>query len=112
MSSNLQIPLDDNGKPGIAGYDATGHQVVAIAVSSITTDSTTGIKSGSLNIGGTVTANNASVGATEAAIPASATLLGANDGAGNLEELMLESNANPNLRITLFQGSSQATKSK
>lgn len=61
-----------------------------------------------LPITGSVSASNPSVGATESAIPTSATLLGANDNAGNLEELLLESNANPNLRIAIFQAGNQA----
>jgi hypothetical protein len=60
-----------------------------------------------IDAGGRLVTSNASVGATEAVVPTSATLLGANDNAGNLEELLLESNANPNLRIAVFQGANQ-----
>jgi hypothetical protein len=92
----------------LPAYDATGHQVnVALRVLNAATDATTGAIYGDLSVGGTVTANNASVGATESPIPASATLIAANDNAGNLEELLLESNANPNLRVALFQGANQ-----
>lgn len=65
-------------------------------------------------VSGTVTANagtgnftNAAIGATESPIPTSAILLGASDGT-NLEELLIESNANPNLRVGLYNGANEA----
>jgi hypothetical protein len=92
----------------LPAYDASGHQVnVAIRVTNVQTDGTTNVVYGDLTVGGTVTANNASIGATESPVPTSATLIAANDNAGNLEELLLESNANPNLRVALFQGANQ-----
>jgi hypothetical protein len=92
----------------LPGYDSSGHQVnVAIRILNAATDATTGVIYGDLSVGGTVTANNASVGTLESPIPGSATLIGVNDSAGNLDELMLESDANPNLRIAVFNGANE-----
>jgi hypothetical protein len=94
----------------VPGYDPAGHQDrVAFKVVNVATDNTVSpaITYGDLNVGGTVTANNSSIGTLESPIPSSATLMGANDGAGNLDELMLESDANPNLRVAVFNGANE-----
>lgn len=61
MSSNGEIPLDDNKKPALAGYDATGHQIVAAEIVSVTTDSTTGVQHGALNVNATFSASSIAI---------------------------------------------------
>jgi hypothetical protein len=86
-------------------YDPSGHQInVALRVTNISTDATTGTVWGDLSVSA---GSNASVGATESPVPTSATLIGANDNAGNLEELLLESNANPNLRVAIYNAGNE-----
>jgi hypothetical protein len=65
-------------------------------------------------VSGTVTSNagsgnfnNASVGTDGSAIPGSSTLIGASDGA-NLQQLLVESASNRNLRTALYNGANQA----
>lgn len=67
-----------------------------------------GISGGTaIPISGTVTATNPSVGSTGSAIPTSATLLGASDGT-NLQQLLVESSTNRNLRIGIYNGANEA----
>ncbi len=68
------------------GFDGTN-------VRALKTDNT-----GALNITGSISANNASVGATAAAVPASATYLGANK-SGNLVGLTLDASGNLNVLL-------------
>lgn len=56
---------------------------------------------GAIEIDGTITATNPSVGTTGSSIPASATLIGASDGT-NLRQLLTESTSQFNLRTTLY----------
>jgi hypothetical protein len=50
--------------------------------------------------------SNASVGATGSAIPTSATLIGASDGT-NLQQLLVESATNRNLRVSIYNGANE-----
>ncbi len=60
MSSG-QAPVDLNGKPALSAYDPTGHQIVAIEAVGITTDSTTGIAHGTLNVNASMNASSLSI---------------------------------------------------
>ena len=69
-------------------------------------------------VSGTVTANagtgsynNASVGTDGSAVPTSSTLVGASDGT-NLQGLIVQSAANPNLKVALFNGANQQVGQK
>jgi hypothetical protein len=67
--------------------------------------------SGNLNVNlaaGTIS-GNAAASPTGAAVPASADYLGAKDGSGNLQGLLVESNTNPNLRAAIYSGANEAT---
>lgn len=81
---------------GTAGSAATG--VVTVQ----------GIAGGTaIPISGTVTASNPSVGTDGSAIPTSSTLIGASDGT-NLQQLLVESSSNRNLRIGIYNGANEA----
>lgn len=56
-----QVPRDDNNTPVVAGYDASGHQVVAAEIVSVSTDSTTGVKHGALNVNASFSASSLSI---------------------------------------------------
>jgi hypothetical protein len=63
---------------------------------------------GSINVSGTISASNPSVSTTGAAVPTSSTLVGASDGV-NLQQLLVESSSNRNLRVGLYSGANEAT---
>jgi hypothetical protein len=70
--------------------------------------------SGNLNVNlaaGSISGGNAAASATGSAVPASADYLGAKDGSGNLQGLLVESNTNPNLRVSLYSGANEASVS-
>lgn len=70
--------------------------------------------SGNLNVNmaaGSISGGNAAASPTGAAVPASADFLGAQDGSGNLRGLLVESSANPNLRVAIYGGTNEATVS-
>lgn len=99
------VPLDDNGKPVLGLYnDATG-KVIPVHVGATVTGSD-GNTYGKMDISGTVTAANPSVGTDGSAIPASSTLLGASDGT-NLQQLLVESATQRNLRVALFNAGNE-----
>src|SRR6266702_6965962 len=52
--------------------------------------------------------SNASVGVDGSALPTSSTLLGGSDGT-NLQQLLVESSSNRNLRIGVYSGANEAT---
>jgi hypothetical protein len=62
---------------------------------------------GSINIAGTITATNPSVGTNGATIPASSTMIGASDGT-NLQQLLVETSLNRNLRVGIYNGAIEA----
>lgn len=94
--------------PAIGVYDPTSHQVVAAQAGTVVTDSTTGIAYAPLNSSSGSSGANASVGTDGSAIPASSTLVGASDGT-NLQQLLVESASNRNLRIGIYSGANEAT---
>ena len=59
-------------------------------------------------ITGSITATNPSVGTDGSAIPTSSTLIGASDGT-NLQQLLVESSTNRNLRTGIYSGANEAT---
>jgi hypothetical protein len=63
---------------------------------------------GSINVSGSITASNPSVGTDGSAIPTSSTLIGASDGT-NLQQLLVESSSNRNLRVGLYSGANETT---
>jgi hypothetical protein len=68
--------------------------------------------SGNLNVNlaaGTISGGNAAAGLTGAAVPTSGDYLAAKDGSGNLQGLLVESNTNPNLRISIYNGTTEAS---
>lgn len=90
------IPLDDNGRPVLGLWnDATG-QVVPVHIGALVTGAD-GKTYARLDIA------NASIGADGSATPASSTLIGGSDGT-NLQALLVESAAHPNLRAALYNG--------
>jgi hypothetical protein len=60
-----------------------------------------------LPISGTIEASNPSVGTNDDAIPTSSTLIGASDGT-DLQQLLVESSSHPNLRVSIFNGATEA----
>ncbi|SRR6266487_31118 len=62
--------------------------------------------SAGLPISGSITASNPSVGTDGSAIPSSSTLVGASDGT-NLQQLLVESASNRNLRTALYNGANE-----
>ncbi len=163
---NGQAAKDDNNAPAVAGWDATGHQIATVEIVSVSTDATTGVKHGALNVNatfsasslsindptttsqkagvnaggslqvagqgiagtpaggvvtiqgvaggtavpvsGSISATNPSVGTDGSAIPTSSTLVGASDGT-NLQQLLVESASNRNLRTGIYSGANEAT---
>ncbi len=82
---------------GVAGTPAGG--VISIQ----------GVAGGTaLPISGTISATNPSVGTDGSAIPTSSTLIGASDGT-NLQQLLVESSSNRNLRAGIYSGTNEAT---
>lgn len=106
--TNNQAPRDTNNVPSQLGYDSSGHQVAALQVTGVATDATTGTVYGTVQVAGTVTATNPSVGVDGSAIPLSSTLVGASDGT-NLQQLLVESPTNRNLRTGIYSGANEAT---
>lgn len=66
--------------------------------------------SNGLPITGSISATNPSVSSTGAGIPTSATMVGASDGT-NLQQLLVESASQRNLRVGLFQAGNEAAVS-
>jgi hypothetical protein len=58
-------------------------------------------------VSGSISATNPSVGTDGSATPASSTLIGASDGT-NLQGLLAESASHPNLRVALYNGTTEA----
>jgi hypothetical protein len=50
----MTVPLDDNNKPALAGYDPIGHQVASTEMVNVTTDPSTGTRHGALNVNTTI----------------------------------------------------------
>lgn len=62
----------------------------------------------SIAVTGTISATNPSVGTDGATLPTSSTLLGASDGT-DLQQLLVESASNRNLRAGIYSGANEAT---
>lgn len=100
------LPGDANLQRALGVYDPTSHKVVAVQAGTTSTDGTTGVVFAPLSSSGG-SSSNASVGTTGSAIPASSTLLGASDGT-NLQQLLVESATNKNLRMAFYNGTNEA----
>lgn len=59
--AGTQAPRDDNNVPAQLGYDPTGHQVVALQATGVTTDATTGIKYGTLSSAAMLSASSVAI---------------------------------------------------
>ena len=101
--------LNPGYAPEFPLYDPVGHGIdVFLQAGTLAQDATTGIWYAPLAISGSISATNPSVGTDGSAIPTSSTLIGASDGT-NLQQLLVESASNRNLRIGIYQAGNEAS---
>jgi len=104
-------PVSATSLPLPTGAATSAKQPALGTAGSSSTDvlSIQGIASGTpIPITGSITATNPSVSTDGSAIPTSSTLIGASDGT-NLQQLLVESASNRNLRVGIYGGATEAS---